>query len=96
MSRVPGLPSHILDRVVTVHVAGLVELERELRAASSELEQKSASLALAQEALAAAQEAGVIITYPDKAPFMEAVAEMKASYDGTEVGRYLRAIEAVE
>jgi tripartite ATP-independent transporter DctP family solute receptor len=49
-----------------------------------------------EEALAAAQEAGVIITYPDKAPFMEAVQDMKASYDGTEVGRYLRAIEAVE
>ncbi len=49
-----------------------------------------------EEALAAAKEAGVIITYPDKQPFMDAVREMKASYDGTEVGRYLRAIEAVE
>ena len=49
-----------------------------------------------EEALAAAKKAGVIVTYPDKTPFMEAVAEMKASYDGTEVGRYLRAIEAVE
>jgi tripartite ATP-independent transporter DctP family solute receptor len=49
-----------------------------------------------EEALAAVQEAGVIVTYPDKQPFMEAVEEMKASYDGTEIGRYLRAIEAVE
>jgi len=49
-----------------------------------------------EEALAAVREAGVTVTYPDKAPFMEAVQEMKASYDGTEVGRYLRAIEAVE
>ena len=49
-----------------------------------------------EEALAAVQEAGVIVTYPDKAPFMAAVEKMKRSYDGTETGRYLRAIEAVE
>jgi len=49
-----------------------------------------------EEALAAVQAAGVIVTYPDKRPFMEAVEAMKQSYDGTEVGRYLRAIEAVE
>ena len=49
-----------------------------------------------EEALAAVQEAGVIVTYPDKQPFMDAVKEMKASYDGTEVGRLLAAIEAVE
>ncbi len=48
------------------------------------------------EALAAVEAAGVIVTRPDKQPFMEAVEEMKAAYDGTEVGRYLRAIEAVE
>jgi tripartite ATP-independent transporter DctP family solute receptor len=49
-----------------------------------------------EEALAAVREAGVTVTYPDKAPFMEAVQEMKASYEGTAVGRLLRAIEAVE
>ena len=49
-----------------------------------------------EEALAAVEAAGVIVTRPDKQPFMEAVKEMKAAYDGTEVGRYLRAIEAVE
>jgi len=49
-----------------------------------------------EESLAAVREAGVIVTYPDKTPFMEAVQELKASYDGTEVGRLLRAIEAVE
>lgn len=49
-----------------------------------------------EEALAAVQAAGVIVTYPDKRPFMEAVEAMKQSYDGTEVGRYLRAIAAVE
>jgi tripartite ATP-independent transporter DctP family solute receptor len=49
-----------------------------------------------EEALAAVEAAGVIVTRPDKQPFMAAVEEMKAAYDGTEVGRYLRAIEAVE
>lgn len=49
-----------------------------------------------EEALAAVREAGVIVTYPDKQPFMAAVQEMKASYDGTEIGRLLKAIEAVE
>ncbi len=49
-----------------------------------------------EEALAAVEAAGVIVTRPDKQPFMDAVEEMKAAYDGTEVGRYLRAIEAVE
>jgi tripartite ATP-independent transporter DctP family solute receptor len=48
-----------------------------------------------EEALAAVQAAGVTVTYPDKQPFMNAVETMKQSYDGTEVGRYLRAIEAV-
>ena len=49
-----------------------------------------------EEALAAVEAAGVIVTRPNKRPFMAAVEEMKAAYDGTEVGRYLRAIEAVE
>jgi tripartite ATP-independent transporter DctP family solute receptor len=49
-----------------------------------------------EESLAAVQEAGVIVTYPDKQPFMDAAATMKASYDGTEIGRLIRAIEAVE
>ena len=49
-----------------------------------------------EEALAAVREAGVTVTYPDKEPFMAAVQDMKAAYEGTEVGRLLRAIEAVE
>lgn len=49
-----------------------------------------------EEALAAVQAAGVIVTYPDKRPFMDSVAEMKASYGGTDIGRLIRAIEAVE
>ena len=49
-----------------------------------------------EEALAAVKAAGVEVTYPDKQPFMDAVQEMKASYDGTEIGRLLKAIEAVQ
>ena len=49
-----------------------------------------------EEALAAVQAAGVIVTYPDKQPFMDAVEAMKATYDGTKTGTFLRAIEAVE
>lgn len=48
------------------------------------------------EALAAVAAAGVTISYPDKAPFQEAVTEMKAAYEGTEVAALLRRIEAVE
>ena len=49
-----------------------------------------------EEALSAVKEAGVIVTQPDKQPFMDAVAEMKASYDGTEIGELLNDIAAVE
>jgi tripartite ATP-independent transporter DctP family solute receptor len=46
-----------------------------------------------EEALATVQEAGVVVTYPDKQPFMDAVAEMKASYDGTDIGDLITEIE---
>jgi tripartite ATP-independent transporter DctP family solute receptor len=49
-----------------------------------------------EEALAAVQAAGVEVLRPDKAPFQDAVREMKATYDGTEVGDLLARIEAVE
>lgn len=49
-----------------------------------------------EEALAAVQEAGVEVIYPDKAPFQAAVAEMKANYDGTEIGDLIRAIEEMK
>ena len=48
------------------------------------------------EALAAVQAGGVEVIYPDKAPFQEAVIEMKQSYAGTEVADLLARIEAVE
>ena len=49
-----------------------------------------------EEALAAVQEAGVEVIYPDKAPFQAAVADMKASFEGTEIGELIRAIEEME
>lgn len=49
-----------------------------------------------EDALAAVQEAGVEIIYPDKAPFQAAVADMKASYDGTEIGKLIAAIEEMD
>jgi len=49
-----------------------------------------------QEALDAVRAAGVEVTRPNKQPFIDAVAEMKAAWNGTPVGDMLRAIEAVE
>jgi len=46
------------------------------------------------EALAAIEASGVEIIRPDKAPFMAAVADMKAQYKGTPIGDMLEAIEA--
>jgi len=46
------------------------------------------------DALAAIEESGVKIIRPDKAPFMAAVVEMKAEYEGTAVGNLLDAIAA--
>ena len=49
-----------------------------------------------EEALAAVQAAGVEVSYPDKAPFQAAVAEMKASFSGTEIGDLIDAIEGMD
>ena len=46
------------------------------------------------DALAAIEASGVEIIRPDKAPFMAAVVDMKAKYDGTPIGDMLKAIEA--
>lgn len=61
-----------------------VEFQRELWKQSTE------------EALAAVKEAGVEVIYPDKAPFQAAVAEMKASYDGTDIGNLIQVIEEMD
>ena len=49
-----------------------------------------------EESLNAVIEAGVVVSRPDKQPFMDAVAPMKAAFDGTEIGDLLKEIEAVE
>lgn len=46
------------------------------------------------EALAAIEASGVEIIRPDKEPFIQAVAGLKARYDGTDVGDVLKAIAA--
>lgn len=48
------------------------------------------------EALEAVKAAGVEVSYPDKAPFRDAVQAMKDAYSGTDVGDLLERIEAVE
>ena len=58
--------------------------------------QRKLWLQATEDALAAVKEAGVQVSYPDKQPFMDAVAEMKASYQGTEIGDLLDEIAAVE
>ena len=49
-----------------------------------------------EEALSAVEAAGVEIIYPDKAPFQAAVVDMKASYEGTEIGELIQAIEEMD
>jgi tripartite ATP-independent transporter DctP family solute receptor len=48
------------------------------------------------QSLAAVKAAGVTVTYPEKAPFREAVEPMKAAYAGTETGELLEAIKRME
>jgi len=47
------------------------------------------------EALAEIEANGVIINRPDKTPFREAVADLRASYNGTPVGDFAARIEAM-
>lgn len=61
-----------------------VEYQRELWQAETE------------ESLAAVEAEGVTVSYPDKAPFREAVREMKRGYEGTTTGEILTAIEGME
>lgn len=48
------------------------------------------------EALAELEASGVAINRPDKAPFRAAVADLKASFNGTRVGDLAKRIEALE
>lgn len=49
-----------------------------------------------KESLAAVEAAGVVVSYPDKTPFREAVKDMKTGYEGTPTGDVLRAIADME
>lgn len=49
-----------------------------------------------KESLAAVEAAGVIVSYPDKKPFREAVTAMKTGYAGTPTGDVLLAIAEME
>ena len=49
-----------------------------------------------EQSLEAVRSAGVVVTYPDKAPFRAAVESMKAEYIGTETGELLDAIRSME
>jgi tripartite ATP-independent transporter DctP family solute receptor len=48
------------------------------------------------ESLAAVEEAGVIVTHPDKEPFREAVRSLWEEFNGTEIGELAAAIQAVK
>ncbi|MFK7885388.1 MAG: TRAP transporter substrate-binding protein [Gammaproteobacteria bacterium] len=49
-----------------------------------------------EQSIEAVKSAGVVVTYPDKAPFRAAVQSMKAAYAGTETGALLDAIKGME
>lgn len=49
-----------------------------------------------EEALKAVREAGVKVSYPDKAPFVAAVKEMHESYKDTPVYRLMREIQEIQ
>lgn len=63
--------------------------------AASETYQRELWRKASNEALAEIEASGVAINRPDKAPFREAVAELKASYDGTRIGELAARIEAM-
>lgn len=63
--------------------------------AASETYQRELWRKASDEALAEIEASGVAINRPDKAPFREAVAELKASYDGTRIGELAKRIEAM-
>ena len=68
-----------------------------MRAASESVDyQRDLWLAETEQSLATVKEAGVVVTYPDKAPFRAAVESMKAAYAGTETGELLDLIRDME
>lgn len=63
--------------------------------ASSENYQRELWRKASDEALAEIEASGVIVNRPDKTPFREAVADLKASFDGTRIGELAARIEAM-
>jgi TRAP-type C4-dicarboxylate transport system substrate-binding protein len=49
-----------------------------------------------EQALSAVTKAGVEVIYPDKQPFRDAVAPMKAALAKTELGPLIRSVQAME
>ena len=68
-----------------------------MRAARESVEyQRELWQAETEQSIEAVKAAGVVVTYPDKAPFRAAVESMKTDYAGTETGELLDAIERME
>ena len=63
--------------------------------AASESYQRELWRQASDDALAEIEASGVTINRPDKAPFRAAVAEFKASFDGTRIGELAARIEAM-
>lgn len=64
--------------------------------AASVLHQRELWAAAEKEALTEVAKAGVEIIYPDKQPFRDAVAPMKAEFSKTELGPLIRRVEDLE
>ena len=62
--------------------------------AESTLYQRRLWTEASKDALEKVRAAGVEVIYPDKKPFQDAVAELKASHDGTRIGGLLKRIAA--
>ncbi len=62
---------------------------------SSESYQRELWRKASDDALAEIEASGVVINRPDKAPFRKAVADLKASYNGTPIGELAARIEAM-
>ncbi len=84
------MSQHIFDNLTETQRGWL-----KLAMADAAKKQGEMWLAAENEALAAVKEAGVTVTYPDKAPFIAAVKHLHAKYDDSIVGEYLKRIAAM-
>ena len=63
--------------------------------ADAVVKQKQLWHAAEEFALSEVTKAGVVVTYPDKAPFIEAVKPIHAQYKGSKIGQYIERIGAM-